>query len=1003
MRCLRIARSVASRPATKNANATIRSTLKRTLVSTVVAALLGSVSVQAQETFTPNGIADERAGAYAFTNAQLYGSDGRLGAGTLLVREGRIVAIERGNNVPDGYFEIDLAGRYVYPGLIDIYTEYGIPELETSDDNGAAENLYPSAQAFNVNDAIKSNFRAATAYTPDEDAREKFRKLGFSSVLSLRGDGIARGTSALITLGDQNANEAIIVPDVAAHYSFDKGSSVQSVPVSLMGSVALLRQTYFDAEWFNSQTPRPFTDDTLEAWARIQALPQIFETPHWQMALTADRVGDEFDTQYILKTSGDSYRHADLLAATGAALIVPLDFPEAPDVSSSLLADAVSYADLKHWELAPFNGRILSEAGITFALTSSNASDDFWANLRSAVEKGLPETVAIDALTRIPAELLGVSDRVGQLAPGALANFIITSKPLLDKGSRILENWIAGERYLLAEDFDERAGQYALTVDGQTFDVALTVNGGDASVEVSVGEQERNASVELSPDFITLNFVFDDEGNMLRLTGWPVDSGWQGNGRTPDGDLVSWQLSRSGASAAESDESDATEIAALPAPITYPFNAYGRTQLPQQQDFLVRGANVWTNEEIGNGVMDVLVRDGRIAAVGQNLSANGVTVIDGTGKHLTPGIIDEHSHIALFNINEIATNSSMVRMRDVVDSEDINIYRNLAGGVVAAQLLHGSANPIGGQSAIVKMRWGLPAEELLIDDAPPFIKFALGENVKRSSNPASLRYPQTRMGVEQVFVNAFSQAREYGRQWQAYNELSRAQQRNTTPPRRDLVDETMLQILNGERYVTSHSYVQSEINMLMHVADSFDFNINTFTHILEGYKVADKMAAHGAGGSTFADWWAYKWEVRYAIPYNAALMQQAGVTVAINSDDAEMSRRLNQEAAKTVKYGDVSEIDALKMVTLNPAKLLHLDHRMGSIVEGKDADLVLWSDHPLSVYAVAETTWIEGTPYFSRAEDQQLRQTIASERARIIAQITRDKSAASTNNSEDGE
>ena len=982
----------------------VRKVLSRAqLVSTAFAALLAAASVQAQETFTPNGIADERAGAYAFTNAQLYGSDGTLEAGTLLVREGRIVAIEDSGSVPDGYFEIDLAGRYIYPGLIDIYTEYGIPGLETEDENGAAENLYPSAQAFNVNDAIKANFRAATAYTPDEEARKNFRDLGFSTVLSLRGDGIARGTSALITLGDQNANEAIVVPDVAAHYSLNKGSSVQTVPVSLMGSIALLRQTYLDAQWFAAQTPRPFTDDTLEAWSRNQSLPQIFEAPDWQMALSVDRVGDEFDTQYILKTSGDSYRHAELLAETGAALIVPLDFPDAPDVSNPLLADAVSFTELKHWELAPFNSRILAEQGITFALTSSDASDDFWTNLRSAVEKGLPETVAIDALTRIPAELLGVQDRVGRLAPGTLANFIVTSGPLLDRESKILENWIAGERYLLAEDFDERAGQYALSVAGQTFDLTLSVSGDEADVEISLDDEARSASIELSPDFITLNFVFDDEGNMIRLTGWPVDSGWQGNGRTPGGELVSWQLSRSGSAQENAEEAATTEIAELPAPVTYPFNAYGRTSLPQQQDFLVRGATVWTNEDVGNGVMDVLVRDGRIAEVGQNLSANGVTVIDGTGKHLTPGIIDEHSHIALFNINEIATNSSMVRMRDVVDSEDINIYRNLAGGVVAAQLLHGSANPIGGQSAIVKMRWGLPSEELLIDDAPPFIKFALGENVKRSSNPASLRYPQTRMGVEQVFVNAFSQAREYEREWQAYNDLSRSQQRNTSPPRRDLVDETMLQILNGERYVTSHSYVQSEINMLMHVADSFDFNINTFTHILEGYKVADKMAAHGAGGSTFADWWAYKWEVRYAIPYNAALMQQAGVTVAINSDDAEMSRRLNQEAAKVVKYGDVSETDALKMVTLNPAKLLHLDHRMGSIVAGKDADLVLWSDHPLSIYAVADTTWIEGTPYFNRAEDRALREAIASERARIIAAITRDESAASDNNSDDEE
>jgi imidazolonepropionase-like amidohydrolase len=401
-------------------------------------------------------------------------------------------------------------------------------------------------------------------------------------------------------------------------------------------------------------------------------------------------------------------------------------------------------------------------------------------------------------------------------------------------------------------------------------------------------------------------------------------------------------------------------------------------------------------------VTDVLVRNGKIAEIGDSLTAGGAVEVDGSGKHLTPGIIDEHSHIALFSINEIETNSSMVRMQDVVNSENIGIYRNLAGGVTAAQLLHGSANPIGGQSALIKMRWGLPPQELLIEDADKFIKFALGENVKRSSRPSSIRYPQTRMGVEQVFVNAFSQAREYEKEWNDYNALSRSQRRRTIQPRRDLVDETMLEILNGERYVTSHSYVQSEINMLMHVANSFDFNINTFTHILEGYKVADKMARHGAGGSTFADWWGYKWEVRYAIPYNAALMQQAGVTVAINSDSAEVSRRLNQEAAKTIKYGGISEIDALKMVTLNPARLLHLDDRMGSIREGKDADLVLWSDHPLSIYAIAEKTWVDGVPYYDRETDRVLRRRIADERARLIAAITRVK-APNADSASEGE
>ena len=956
-----------------------------------VVALFVCLPVSAQENLTPNGIADQRAGAYAFRNANIYQPDGSiLAGGNLLVREGRVVEINDDDDVPDGYFPIDLAGKYVYPGLIDIYTDYGVPELERPlDENGGGENLQPDDRARNVNDAIRADFRAAAAFVPDQDEREDLRERGFTSVLSLRPDGIARGTSALITLGDDRASEAIVVADAAAHYSLDKGSSIQAMPTSLMGSFALLRQTYMDAEWFGGQEPRPFTDATLEAWNQVRDLPQIMEVENWQEALTADRMGDGFGVQYVLKTSGDSYRRAEEIAATGASLIVSLDFPEAPEVADPLDAEEVSFEALKHWELAPFNPRLLIEQGIDFSLTSFGADDDFWPNLRKAVSNGLPAEAAIAALTTVPAEILGVSGLVGQLTPGALANFLVTTGELLDEENVLLESWIQGNRYVINPGRQESAGRYELAVDGQNRLIEIEFDGARPEATLDPDGDSSSANIELVDDLIALDFAWDDDGNRIRLTGWSDADGWRGNAVTPAGESLPWQLSRvEGAAEAEEEEDEAVEVAELPSPVLYPFSAYGRTEMPQARDFVIRGATVWTNEDQGNLVTDVLVRDGRFEAIGDGLDAGGAMEIDGSGKHVTPGIIDEHSHIALFNINETQTNSSMVRMKDVVDSENINVYRNLAGGVTAAQLLHGSANPIGGQSAIIKMRWGQASDGLLIEDADEFIKFALGENVKRSTNPASVRYPQTRMGVEQVFVNAFSQAREYGRVWDEYNDLSTSQQRQTTPPRRDLVHEAMLEVLNGERYVTSHSYVQSEINMLMHVAEQFDFNINTFTHILEGYKVADKMAQHGAGGSTFSDWWAYKWEVRYAIPYNAALMQQAGVVVAINSDDAEMSRRLNQEAAKAVKYGNVSEVDALKMVTLNPAMLLHLDDRMGSIRPGKDADLVLWSDHPLSVYAVAETTWIEGAPYFDREDDMALREAIAAERARIIASIT---------------
>jgi imidazolonepropionase-like amidohydrolase len=319
-----------------------------------------------------------------------------------------------------------------------------------------------------------------------------------------------------------------------------------------------------------------------------------------------------------------------------------------------------------------------------------------------------------------------------------------------------------------------------------------------------------------------------------------------------------------------------------------------------------------------------------------------------------------------------------VRIGDVVNCDDINIYRQLSGGVVACQQLHGSCNPIGGQSSIIKLRWGKAPEDMKISGAAGFIKFALGENVKQSNwGTETGRFPQTRMGVEQVYYDAFIRARAY----------EAAQKENPKLTRKDLEMETMLEILNKKRFISCHSYVQSEINMLMHVADSMGFVVNTFTHILEGYKVADKMKKHGASASTFADWWAYKFEVIDAIPQNAGILNHMGVVTAINSDDAEMGRRLNQEAAKIIKYAGISEMDAWKMVTLNPAKMLHIDQQTGSIKVGKDADLVLWSENPLSIDAKALYTLVDGTIYFDREQDKEWRNALQKERSRLIQKM----------------
>jgi len=485
-------------------------------------------------------------------------------------------------------------------------------------------------------------------------------------------------------------------------------------------------------------------------------------------------------------------------------------------------------------------------------------------------------------------------------------------------------------------------------------------------------------------------------------------------GIDPKGNAIKWTaIKNKNSGTTQSIDSIGPDSIPHPPAVLYPFKAYGFDSLPEAQTILFTNATIWTSDSLGvieNGRM--LISDGKINAVGVSIdveeelgkkSKDGYTTIDLKGKHITPGIVDEHSHIAITRgVNEgTQTSTAEVRIGDALNPDDINIFRQLSGGVTTAQLLHGSANPIGGQSAIIKLRWGRGMDEMLFAEAPGFIKFALGENVKQSNWGQNYRsrFPQTRMGVEQVFYEYFFRAKAYGDEKKIHDaqinqeKKRRRRKKNTEPDpfRRNLELEALSEILNGERFITCHSYVQSEINMLMHVADSMDFTLNTFTHVLEGYKVADKLEEHGASASTFSDWWAYKFEVNDAIPHNASLLNEQGVNTAINSDDAEMGRRLNQEAAKSIKYGGMTEEDALKMVTINPAKMLHVDHVTGSIKEGKHADFVIWTDHPLSVYAIAESTYIDGIEYFNREELEDLEKRDRERRAEIYTKMEKAK------------
>jgi len=405
---------------------------------------------------------------------------------------------------------------------------------------------------------------------------------------------------------------------------------------------------------------------------------------------------------------------------------------------------------------------------------------------------------------------------------------------------------------------------------------------------------------------------------------------------------------------------------------------------------LIRNATILT---VSHGTIDkgdILIKDGKISAVGGTLKAPAdALVIDATGQFVTPGIIDCHSHIAVDgSVNEGSVSvSSMVNIADVLDSDDISIFRDLAGGVTAANILHGSANSIGGQTIVIKLRWGQPAAKLPFESALPGIKFALGENPKRSNFRGSgspERYPATRLGVEETIRSAFTEARDYKKSWDDYNKRVAAGEKNALPPRRNLKLDPLVEVLEGKRYVHAHCYREDEILMLLRVAKEFGFHVQTFQHVLEGYKVADELAAAGSGASTFSDWWAYKVEAYDAIPYNAALMTKRGVLVSINSDDAAEATHLNQEAAKSVRYGGLSHDEALKLVTLNPAVQLGIDKRVGSIDVGKDADLAIYNHDPLSAYAVVQKTLIDGRVYFDREKEIAGRAALEKEKKDLL-------------------
>ncbi|MDG2475846.1 MAG: amidohydrolase family protein [Flavobacteriaceae bacterium] len=928
------------------------------------------------------------------TNANIYSSGGIINNASLIIKNGKILEIGQNLDLPENSVIHDLKGQYIYPSFIEIHSSFGIKKPQRSSFSRSSQ-YEPKRDGYYWNDHILSDYNSLADYNYDQREAKALRNIGFGIINSHSSDGVHRGTSFTLGLIDeQNESYRIISKKTAEHYSFSRSlKSNQSYPSSTMGAIALIRQLHYDADWY-SQGNSETKDLALEALIENVKLPKLFDANDKLNVLRAAKLSNEFDLNFAIKGSGKEYENVRELKQFNNTLIIPVNFPKAFNVSNSQLNKKLTINQLRYWTQAPANLSILEKNGINFVITSSDLKNkgDFLKNIRKAIKYGLSEKKAIEALTIIPAKSINLDTEIGKLDEGYLANLLVTSGPLFDDKTVINENWVKGQRHIIKNtnkiNFD---GSYTVEINNSKYIIEISNSISSPKTKIKKDSLDIKSKSTLIDDWFDVT-IFDSingKSSFAQLSS-KIISSKELNGTGSDFNNLKFSFKTTNENIDNEKKSEKKNYskskASIVSNLTYPNVGFGIKELPVSKSIHFKNATLWTNEELGiTKNTDIIIDKGKIISIGKDLKTpENFEVIDATGKHITSGIIDEHSHMGASSINEGGHNSSAeVSIMDVINPDDINIYRNLAGGVTTVQVLHGSANPIGGQSAIIKLRWGSEINDMFFRDADPFIKFALGENVKQS-NWSGSRFPQTRMGVEQIFVDHFDRAKEYAEKWTKYNALNKRQKISTEKPRFDEEMETLWEIMRGDRFVSSHSYIQSEINMLMKVAEKFDFRINTFTHILEGYKVADKMAEHGVGGSTFSDWWGYKYEVNDAIPYNAAIMHNAGVTVALNSDSSELSRRLNLEAAKAVKYGGVSEEDAWKFVTLNPAKLLHLDDKVGSLKVGKHADIVVWSGHPMSLYTKTEKTFIDGALYFDQDEHENKVNDIRKEKADLI-------------------
>lgn len=961
---------------------------------------LVSATLLALITGAPASAATPR--VHAITNARIVTAPGQvIEHGTIVMRDGLISAVGAKVAIPADARVWDGDSLTVYAGLIDAFVlAPETPGASAAPAPGRPGRGTPPPElprgAASDQPTVRPEIRVIETLGLSTATLEAMRASGFAVAQIAPRQGIVRGQSAVVGLGEGPLSANTLRSDAAQVIALQPAA--QGYPGSLMGAIAVIRQAFLDAKWYRDArtawtrkadaAERPQTNVSYEALQGAIAgqQPSLFVADEMLEVLQSAHLAKEAGVPAQILTAGDEYKRVAAVAANAIPLIVPVNFPDPPDVSDDANALEITTEELRQWQDAPGNPAVLAKAGVTFALTANGMKDakQFRANVAKAIARGWSRDQALAAVTTTPAKLLGLEPRLGTLAPGKIANLTVTRGELFDEKSKVREVWVDGNRYEVAKDETSPKGEWKINWDRGTATLKVSADK-DTTVTLIVGADTLKAR-EVSLEERRVRFLVQRGGEAAEAFDLNAEN-----------ESLTGKLSVSGVGshdvtgAPKPEDKPAKKDDKKDEPVASPLvmgnsEPWRMARPAQPPAVLVRNATIWTAGPRGTlEHADLLVTNGKIAAVGSSLTApRNALVIDAGGKHVAPGIIDEHSHSAILgNVND-CTNSVTceVRIQDVINSESVNLYRQLAGGGTMMHLLHGSCNSIGGQAALIKNKWGETPDGLFMADAPGTVKFALGENPKQANFGADRtdRYPKSRAGVEQTIRDAFLRAKDYDAAWAAWKGGKRP-----VPPRRDLQLEALSEIIHGTRLIHCHSYRQDEILMLMRLTESFGFRVNTFTHILEGYKVADEMAAHGASGLGFTDWWGYKQEVIDAIPYNMTIMWDRGVNVGFNSDSDELARRLNTEAAKAIKYGGMPADEAIKTVTINPAKSLKIDGRVGSIEVGKDADFAIWNGSPLSPYSICEQTWIEGRKYFDRAADLAGRDALAKERGALIA------------------